>query len=111
MNPFSHGDTIPLIFYVVYDIYYDILEPHELFYRVMKVLHQIGKNIHGLIHDMEATHEADFVESFDAIWERVCKDIFSMIYYSFIKILSYDTPPLSNDNNQGASPHVLFTTH
>ena len=49
----------------------------------MKVLDQIGKKIHGLIHDMEATHEADFVESFDALWERVCKDIFSIIdYYS-----------------------------
>ena len=35
----------------------------------MKVLHQIGKKIHGLIHDMEATHEADFVESFYALWE------------------------------------------
>ena len=47
----------------------------------MKVLHQIGKNIHGFIHDMAATHEADFVESFDVIWERVCRDIFSMIDY------------------------------
>ena len=56
--------------------------PHDIFYRVMKVLHQIGKKIHGFIHDMEATHEADFVESFDVIWKRVCRDIFSMIDYA-----------------------------
>ena len=57
-------------------------EPHEIFYRVIKVIHQIEKKIHGFIHDMEDTHEADFVESFDAIWERVCRDIFSMIDYA-----------------------------
>ena len=65
----------------------------------MKVLHQIGKNI----HDMAATHDADFVESFDVIWERVCRDIFFMIDYSSIseydcrKIHSYDSPPSSHD--------------
>ena len=82
MDPFTHGDTINLIFYVVYEIYSEISEPHEIFYIVMKVLHRIGKNIHGFIHDMEAIHEADFVESFDVIWERVCRDIFSMIDYA-----------------------------
>ena len=81
MDPFSHGYTINLIFSTVYDIYYDILETHEIFYIVMQVLHQIGKNIHVLIHDMETTHEADFVESFDALWESVCRDIFSIIDY------------------------------
>ena len=81
MNPFAHGDTIRLIFSVVYDIYSDILEPHELCYIVMKVVHQIGKKIHGLIHDMEATHEADFVESFEALCEGVCRDILSIIDY------------------------------
>ena len=45
----------------------------------MKVLHQIGKKIHDFIHDMAATHDADFVESFNVIWKRVCRDIFSMI--------------------------------
>ena len=44
----------------------------------MKVLHQIGK-IHGFIHDMAATHDADFVESFEVIWERVCIDIFTLL--------------------------------
>ena len=83
MDPFSHGDTIPMIFSVVYDIYSDISEPHDLYYRFMKVLHQIGKNIHDFIHDMAATHELDFVESFDVIWERVSRDIFSMVDYSF----------------------------
>ena len=48
----------------------------------MKVLHQNGRNIDGFIHDMTATHNADFVESFDVIWEIVCRDIFSMIYYA-----------------------------
>ena len=48
----------------------------------IKVLHQIGNNIHGLIHDMAATHEAYFVESFDVLWERVCSDIFSIIDYA-----------------------------
>ena len=47
----------------------------------MKVIHQIGKKIHGLIHDMETTQEAYFVESFDDLWEGVCKDIFSIIDY------------------------------
>ena len=50
----------------------------------MKVLHQIGKNIHDLIHDMATTHEADFIEYFDVIWERVHRDIFSMVDYNFI---------------------------
>ena len=82
MDPFTHGDTIPMIFFYVYDIYSDISETHELCYIFMKVIHQIAKNIHGFIHDMETTHEEDFVESFDVIWERVCRDIFSMIDYA-----------------------------
>ena len=64
MDPFAHEDTIPLIFSIVYDIYSDISKPCELCYRVIQVLHKIGKKIHGLIHDMEATHEADFVKYF-----------------------------------------------
>ena len=62
---------------------------------------------------MEATQEVDFVESFDALWEGVCKDIFSIIYYAYIleyvciKIHSYNSPPLSIYDFQGASPHVL----
>ena len=117
MDPFAHGDTIPLIFYIVYDMYSDISEPHELFYRVMKVLHQIGRSIHGFIHDMEATHNADFVESFDVIWESVYRDIFSMVdyaiisEYAFIKINSYDAPPTSNYNHQSASPHDFCLQH
>ena len=83
----------------------------------MKVLHQIGKKIHGFIHDMEATQEVDFVESFDALWEGVCKDIFSIIYYAFkseyvcSKRHSYDALPSSDDDFQGASPHVLCLQH
>ena len=98
MDLFAHGDTIPMIFYVVYDMYSDISYPHELCYRVMKVLHQIGRKIHGFIHDMAATHNADFVESFDVILERVCRDIVSMVDYAIIseyacrKINSYDAP-------------------
>ena len=84
MGLFSHEDTIPMIFYALYDLYYDISEPHEFFYKFMKVLHQIGKKIHGLIQDMATTHEADFVESFDALWEGVCRDIFSIIDYASI---------------------------
>ena len=82
MDPFAHGDNIPLIFSVVYELYYDISKPHVLCCIFMKVLHQIGKKIHGFIHDMEATHEANFVESFDVIWERVCRDIYSMVDYT-----------------------------
>ena len=113
---YTHGDTIPLIFYVVYDIYSDISEPRDLCYRIMNVLHQIGKKIHGLIHDMTTTHEAYFVEYFDVIWERVCKDIFSMVdyyirYYSCRKIHSYDSPPSSNDDHQKASPHDVCLQH
>ena len=67
MDPFTHGDTIPMIFSAVYDLYYNISEPHDIFYIFMKVLHQIGKNIHSLIHDMATTQEVDFVESFDAL--------------------------------------------
>ena len=52
MDPFAHGDTITLIFFDIYEIYFDISDPHELCYRVMKVLHEIGKKIHGLIHAM-----------------------------------------------------------
>ena len=61
MDPFAHGDTIPLMFSAMYDIYSNISEPHEIFYRVVKVLHQIGINIHGFIHDMTTTHNADFI--------------------------------------------------
>ena len=82
MDPFSHGDTIPMIFFALYEIYFYISEPRDIFYIFMKVLHQIGKKINGFIHDMEATHETDFVESFDVIWKRVCRDIFSMVDYS-----------------------------
>ena len=71
MDPFGHGYTIPLILSVVYDIYSDISEPCELCYRVIKVLNQNGRNIHGFIHEMATTHNADFVESFDVIWEKV----------------------------------------
>ena len=84
VDPFAHGDTIPMIFSVVYDMYYDILYPHEISYKVMNFLHQIGKKIHGFIHDMETTHNGYFVESFDVIWERVFRDIFSMVDYDII---------------------------
>ena len=70
----------------------------------MKVLHQIGKKIHGLIHDMEATQEFDFVESFYALWEGFCKDIFSIIDYAFT---SEYVCSKNNFYHQGASPHVL----
>ena len=83
MDPFAHGDTIQMIFSIVYDIYSDVSEPRDHFYGVVKVLHQIGRKIHGFIHDMTTTHKADFVESFDVIWERVCRDIFSMVDYAF----------------------------
>ena len=42
MDPFSHGDTITLIFYSIYEIYSDISQPHDIFYILMKVLHQAG---------------------------------------------------------------------
>ena len=84
MNPVPHGDTITLIFSVVYDIYSDISETRDIYYRVMNFIHKIGKKIHGFIHDMATTHEADFVESFDVIWERVYRDIFSMVDYASI---------------------------
>ena len=83
----------------------------------MKVLHQIGKNIHGLIHDMTTTHEVDFVESFDVIWKRVCRDICSMVDYAVIseyycnKRHSYDAPISSSDDHQRASPHDLCLQH
>ena len=50
---------------------------------------------------MEATRE----EYFDIIWERVWKNIFSMVDYDFrseyacIKINSYDAPLSSNDDH------------
>ena len=106
-----------MIFSVVYDFYSNISDPHEIFYRFVKVLHQIGKKIHGLIHDVATTHEADFVEYFDALWEGVCRYIFSIIdydyisYYSCIKINSYDSPPSENDFLQGSSRHVLCLQH
>ena len=117
MDPFAHGDTIPMIFSALYELYSNISVTHEICYRFMKVLYQIGKNIHDLIHDMEATHEADFVEYFDALWERVCRDIFSIIDYASMsdygcrKKNSDDYPPSSNDDLQGASPHVFCLQH
>ena len=46
------------------------------------MLQKIRRYIHGFIHDMAATHNAYFVESFDVIWERVCRDIFPMDDYA-----------------------------
>ena len=43
MDPFAHGDTIPLIFSSVYDIYFDISNPHDIFYRFMKVFIKLGR--------------------------------------------------------------------
>ena len=66
---------------------------------------------------MAATQEADFVESFDALWEGVCRDILSIIDYAsrleYVcrKNNSYDSPPSSNYDLQGASPHVLCLQH
>ena len=83
----------------------------------MKFLHQIGRNIHGFIHDISARHDVDFVEFFDVIWERVCIDIFSMVDYDFrseyscSKRHSYDAPPSSNDDHQRASLHDLCLQH
>ena len=117
MDPFTHGDTIPLIFSVVFDLYYGISEPCDIFYRLMKVIHQIGKKIHGLIHDMAATHGACFVDSFDVLSEIICRDIISIIDYAsrlehaYSKRHSYDSPPSKNDDLQGASPHVLCLQH
>ena len=71
MDPFAHGENTPLMFSTVYYLYSDISKTHEIFYIVIKVLHQIGKKINDFIHDMAATHETNFVESFDVIWERV----------------------------------------
>ena len=62
-------------------------------------------------------HEADFVEYFDVIWERVLRDIFSMVdcayrsKYACRKINSYDAPPSENDDHQSASPHDLCLQH
>ena len=74
------------------------------------MIHQIGKNIHGLIHDMEATHESDFVESFNALLERVCRGIFSIIDYASKSEYSCRKKN-SYDDLEGASPHVLFLQH
>ena len=84
MEPFTHGDTITMIFSVVYDIYSDILETCEIFYIFMKVLHQIGKNIHGLIHDMTATHEADFLSLLILFGKE-----FAKIYFTLFIMLLY----------------------
>ena len=81
------------------------------------MLLQIGIKIHGFIHDTSTTHNADFVESFDVIWEKACRDIFSMVDYSIraeyacYKRNFYDSPPSSNDDHQRASPHDLCLQH
>ena len=50
----------------------------------MNFFHQTRKKIHGLIHDMAATQEEDFVESFNVIWETISRDIFYMFDYDSI---------------------------
>ena len=117
MDPFGHGDTVPLIFSYVYDIYSYISDAHEIFYRVMKVIHQIWEKIRSFIHDMATTLEAYVVESFNVHWEIVRRDIFSIIEYDSIseyacnEINSYNAPPSSNDDLQAASTHVLCLHH
>ena len=83
----------------------------------MKVLHKIRRYIHGFIHDIAGTHNVDFVEPFDVIWEKVCRDIFSMVDYAIRseyackKINSYDAPPSSNDDHQRYSLHDHCLEH
>ena len=90
---------------------------HELCYIVVKVIHQITRNIHGFIHDTTTTLNAYFVKSFDVIWESICRYIFSMADYDIrseydcIKIHSYDVLPSSNHYYQRASPHNLCLQH
>ena len=108
MDPFAHGDTITLLFSSLYEFYSDILDPCDIRYKVMKVLHEIGNIIHGLIHNMKATQEAYYVDSFDAIWEIFCRDIFPIIDYAFI---SEYVCSKNNSYHQGASPHVICLQH
>ena len=92
-------------------------DPHELCYRFMKVFHRFRKNIHGLIHYMKDTQEANYVDSFYALSEGLCRDIFPIIDCDFIseyvcnKNHSYDAPPYSYDDLQWASLHFLCLQH
>ena len=75
--------------------------------------HQFGKKIHGLVQYYAFVQETDYVESFDTLWEGFCTYIFSFIdylcilEYVIINKNSYDSPPSSDDEFPGASPHVF----
>ena len=43
MDLFAHGDTIPMIFYIVYGVYYDISNPHEFFTYLLRFFIKLGE--------------------------------------------------------------------
>ena len=67
---YTHGDTIPLVFSDPYDnISYisDYFQPH---FKIWKVLHQVERKFHGLVHHFAAIQGTSCIE-FLTLWEGV----------------------------------------
>ena len=112
MDAYTRGDTIPLVFATPYDINSNISESIKPHFRIGKALHQFGRKIYGLGNHFAAIQGTDYIESF-TLWEGVCTYLFSFNDYVFRSEYvcsnkhSYNAPPSSNDDLQGASPLVF----
>ena len=105
-----------MIFYIVYEMYYDISYPHKLCYRIRKVLHQFGRKAYGLVHHCVATQENEPCNFIDFIWlGDDWKYLFSISNFVLIfnhlcchiKNHSSDAPSSPEYEFQGVSPHVF----
>ena len=110
------GDTIPWFLSAPYELIYDISEPHNMYYRIIKVSYQFGKKVHDHVRHYEATLEIEPVDFIDVIWLRDdCIDLFSISDFIFIydilcchiKYHSYDAPSSLKYEIQGTSPHAF----
>ena len=105
-----------MVFYAPYELISDISEPHNLYYKTIKVSHHFWKKVHDQVHHYATTLEIEPVEFIDVLWlGDDCTDLFSISNFMFIcDILcfhinnnSYDSPSSPEDELQGASPHVF----
>jgi len=68
MALYTHGDTIPLVFYSPYDNNFDISDSFHPHFKIGKVLQQFEKKMHGSFHHFAAIKATDCIEIF-TFWE------------------------------------------
>ena len=110
------GATIPWLIVSPYELIFDISETNNIYYRIIKVSLQFGKNIHDRVHHYAATLEIEPINFIDVLWlGDYCTYLFSIYDFMFrsnilcfhINKNSYDAPLSPEDELQGVSPHVF----